>query len=863
MHARRITSFVAALAFFASMMPTTPVFAVSAASPFIEREFTEPIDGFSVRLPDDAAAFRYQFRSTNTWSSWSSYESDGDVGPGEESELLIVPRGTQALRITDIRSASDIHPITVSHEPLKVRTASLVAVAGMPAILSRAEWGADEDHLYATTDSNEPSVAESTEKGDNGTPAVQVNQRVTDCQNAQKGYPEEFKYAKTVLADPQGNKFLWPIQYSKNVKLLVVHHTALLVEGDPRSSVERVRALYKYHAVNKKWGDIGYNYVIDEAGRIYEGRQGGKYAVGGHAYCNNTGTVGIVLMGNFELEKPSQEQAKSLQWLLKDLSSQYGINLGKSVQFHGKTFASPIVGHKDLLSTACPGYAVANALPQIRTNVMENRTDAGVVFTLPPRASTSSSAPSMIPVTVQTNDQFAKVGEGIAFLGRTSIAINPGGKQRLSFAYTAGPGGAYEGKKVAEVKLSHPDINLWVDDGVHQVQVRTGILLPYDLPAGEQLTFQLIVQAPVNTGLYTFYVGGLKFDMSVYGRRARTGEYTNPFTGNQLLIVDPPERKKDATLTSKVRSYSRPSQQSSSAASVSSVSSSAASRPAVSVTSPSPSPSASTPIRVRLSADPGVTVTFTDSGMLSDLPVRGGTTFTLLLKSGECEANYRGQRFTSGPVLRLRSDVSGTLSVQGVKKYNRTYQGVLECRVVDGALALINELPLEQYMAGIAEEPDTEPYQKQRAFAIAARTYAAYYMQEGSRKFPGKPYDGSDDPAVFQAYAGIGYAANNPEWIRAVKSTENQVLFYNNALLRPPYFSSDDGRTRSPTEAGWASFPNAEVFASKPDPWCKGMTLRGHGVGMSGCGALGQAKEGRSAEQILQYYYPGARISER
>jgi stage II sporulation protein D len=41
------------------------------------------------------------------------------------------------------------------------------------------------------------------------------------------------------------------------------------------------------------------------------------------------------------------------------------------------------------------------------------------------------------------------------------------------------------------------------------------------------------------------------------------------------------------------------------------------------------------------------------------------------------------------------------------------------------------------------------------------------------------------------------------------------------------------------------------------------MSLRGHGVGMSGCGAKAQAKEGKSAEQILQYYYKGVRITER
>jgi len=88
------------------------------------------------------------------------------------------------------------------------------------------------------------------------------------------------------------------------------------------------------------------------------------------------------------------------------------------------------------------------------------------------------------------------------------------------------------------------------------------------------------------------------------------------------------------------------------------------------------------------------------------------------------------------------------------------------------------------------------------------------------------------------------------------------VLMMDAKLIKPPYFTSDDGRTRSPLEAGWGNFPFAVVFQSKPDPWCTGLPMRGHGVGMSGCGARGQAIAGRSAEQILQYYYPGVRIVE-
>ena len=170
---------------------------------------------------------------------------------------------------------------------------------------------------------------------------------------------------------------------------------------------------------------------------------------------------------------------------------------------------------------------------------------------------------------------------------------------------------------------------------------------------------------------------------------------------------------------------------------------------------------------------------------------------------------------------------------------------------------LINDITLEDYLKGLAEEPDSEPYEKQRAFAIAARTYAAYYTDPHHRKFPGMPYDGDDSPARFQAYGGLTFERQNAAWVKAVLSTSGKVLTKDGEIIRAPYFSSDDGRTRSPEEAGWNNFPFASVFSSKEDPWCEGLELRGHGVGMSGCGAKGQANDGEMAEEILRYYYPG------
>ena len=135
-----------------------------------------------------------------------------------------------------------------------------------------------------------------------------------------------------------------------------------------------------------------------------------------------------------------------------------------------------------------------------------------------------------------------------------------------------------------------------------------------------------------------------------------------------------------------------------------------------------------------------------------------------------------------------------------------------------------------------------------------------FYPDLSHRKFPGKPYDGSDDAALFQKYTGVTFANQHKGWVNAVKETEGMVLTKNGNVLKIQYFTSDDGRTRAPSEVGWSTFPSAEVFSSKDDPWCTGKPNLGHGVGMSGCGAKGQALEGRTWKQILEYYFPGTTI---
>lgn len=845
MKSKQLFSLLIIATVLSASAPSVPAFA--AAVKVVERAFPASIDAFSAKL--ESMSFEYSAKTPSGWSEWMEYESDGDVGPGEESELVMLPRGTVALRVRGITNANAIHPISVSHEPVKTSVAAVTSVS-MPSVISRSDWGAAEDYLFKTVITTD-DVPSDVAKGDNGGNASGVSQRVKDCQSAQKNYPGEFSVASTVTKDAQGRAYLWPLQYSKEVRLLTVHHSALVVQGDPRPAVERVRALYKYHAATKGWGDVGYHFLIDEEGKVYEGRLGGKYVVGGHAYCNNIGTIGVVLMGNFEIEQPSDAQAKALQRLLASLAKDYNIDVTKSVQFHGKKFNSPIVGHRDLMSTLCPGYYLYEAFGQVVKNVQTGNLNASVVF---PKKSSSSS--SSAPAIILNSDGALKQAQGISFIGRNAISINPGGKQRLSFMYTADQSGAYEGKKVADIKLSDQRIKLWLDDGRVHIPITKGVLLQSDLPAYETASLQLVVQSPMDAGVYSMDIGGIHFTLSVSGRRTRSGDFVNPFSGNNSMIVVPSSSSRRSAVVARVRPQSRMSSRPVSSRSSSSSSSVSSSYSWSTVVPVATSNSAKT-IRIRLSAGPATSVVFSDKGLINGSTVNAGTTFDLFPRGSECEVRSRGDKVMSDSVLRLSSSVSGILTVSGIAGKTRSYRGILECRVVNGTLTLINELPIEDYMAGLAEEPDSEPYEKQRAFAIAARTYAAYYTDPANRKFPGMPYDGSDDPAVFQVYAGVGFTAANPNWLRAATSTQGEVLMIGGKLIRPPYFSSSDGRTRSPSEAGWKNFPFAEIFASKPDPWCVGMTLRGHGVGMSGCGAKAQALEGKSAEQILQYYYPG------
>jgi len=713
-----------------------------------------------------------------------------------------------------------------------------------PKIISRAEWGADEELL--TNSKNGTMSLNASDAGETG----RLSDRAKECNDWKRKYPQDFKKTNLVTHDSSGQKLRWAREYSPGVKLLVVHHTALKLAGDDRSPTERMKALYTYHADKIGWGDIGYHFVIDEKGNIFEGRNGGKSVIGGHLYCGNTSTIGIALMGNFEVERPTQNQFRSLKQLLSYLANEYALNLNGKVRFHGK-LSSPIVGHKDAGHTKCPGFNLDEVMPQIRSQTAAGKFGSLIISPTSKRRQDSTYARKLSRLTnLEARQPILRT------VGSTEIIGRPGSNLYIQLQYIAGESSVPRRARLARVERSSNRIGVWQKINGREILVRKELISPSKIKSRDTQVMQLRIQLPRQARAYQLKIGDLSFTLRAEGRRVPLPESARESRQRTSLV------KERATI--------RESQNQNETITHKAVASS------------------DKTIRIRLSYTNDIIKIETNTLSKVNGQPTGSRNLTLQKEGNKCavrtphrnlvpvptpkhaQQQYVPQpqsaqdRNTGGMYLSRESiridPISGTSTITNWPRSANRFRGVIECRVIDNELVLINELPLEQYLWGLAEEPDSEPYEKQRAFAIAARSYAAHYMHPKNVKFPGMPYDGDDSPARFQAYGGLHFEEKNPRWVKAVDSTSGLIISKYGKIVKTPYFSTDDGRTRSPEERGWKGFPFSEVFNSKADPWCKGMKLRGHGVGMSGCGAEGQANEGKKAEEILDYYYRGTEI---
>ena len=270
------------------------------------------------------------------WTEWASLHNLGDHGPdrgrvpagtdpafvGAADEFQVRLRGTpRALRARFVRAL----PTATAARRLgrrlrrRGRIARAPQAGAPPAMIMRAEWGAD-------------SVP-----------------------------PRE------------------PPQYSA-VHMALVHHTVNANNYGPEDSAGIVLGIARYHRDSNGWNDIGYNFLVDKYGQIFEGRAGGidQAVVGAQAQGWNSSSTGIACIGDFSSVTNTPEGMNALAQLIGWKLSVHAVPAQGSVtltSIGGAENKYPagtqvtfqrIGGHRDGCNTACPGNGLYGQIPALR-----------------------------------------------------------------------------------------------------------------------------------------------------------------------------------------------------------------------------------------------------------------------------------------------------------------------------------------------------------------------------------------------------------------------------------------------------------------------------------------------------------------
>jgi hypothetical protein len=243
---------------------------------------------------------------------------------------------------------------------------ALVAAASATAYDVKAPAGATDVRSLAIDTTGGP-------KKDFAVPADKTRVRgVVYLSRAAWGADESLRFK----ADGTENS---PTKYYP-AQVLTVHHTD--TPNDDPDPAATVRAIYQYHAITNDWGDIGYHFLIDEAGRIYEGRYSGDDGIPAHDKDGNvvtafhtggynSGNLGIALLATLVDQGPTDAARQSLTRLIAALTRFHGLDPQAEVTYvnpvNGVTKdVTTVGGHRDWMATDCPGATMYALLDDVR-----------------------------------------------------------------------------------------------------------------------------------------------------------------------------------------------------------------------------------------------------------------------------------------------------------------------------------------------------------------------------------------------------------------------------------------------------------------------------------------------------------------
>lgn len=314
----------------------------------------------------DEISFEVRHATAGTWSEWEElpYEALEDGTATDDPEAEDTRPGTELFFVGEVDEA-------------QVRA---TAPGGLPDDLTVAVIDPGESTVVEEAPAYSAATLPATEgtADTEGTEGTATDDDTIALQSAAAAttVPRPAIYSRAQWGADESMRDGAP-RYAA-VKGAVIHHTVNANNYTAEQVPGIIRGIYAYHTKSQGWSDVGYNFLVDRFGRLWEGRYGGVTAAvrGAHISAYNDYAFGISAIGNYDIAEPSSEMVAAITRLIAWKLAIHGID-ATSTQTWGSVRMPAIIGHRDGGSTACPGRYLYSKIPGIRTAVKKIQTTGG------------------------------------------------------------------------------------------------------------------------------------------------------------------------------------------------------------------------------------------------------------------------------------------------------------------------------------------------------------------------------------------------------------------------------------------------------------------------------------------------------
>ncbi|QIX25937.1 hypothetical protein ncot_04475 [Nocardioides sp. JQ2195] len=336
-------------------------------------------------IAEDDITVEFRTRTGDTWSTWTPTDYHDEHGPEAGSVEADQTRpGTDALLVGEVDQVQAKVVLAAGVDvPDDMSLAVIAPGSGtteteQPAI-DTGDLGDQQEAGKATAGGTaegdvETGAATEVEAGDGDTV---LDSDAGDLALQAGSYtPKPKIYSRAQWGANERMRDAGSLRYYE-IHAGFVHHTVNANDYSRAQVPGIIRSIYAYHTQSRGWSDIGYNFLVDKFGRVWEGRYGGvdRPVVGAHTLGYNDYAFAMSAIGNFETAKPTASMIDAYARLFAWKLSLHGIDAASTSQRVGNRTFAAINGHRDAGSTACPGRYLYAKIPTIRSKAAQYQAD--------------------------------------------------------------------------------------------------------------------------------------------------------------------------------------------------------------------------------------------------------------------------------------------------------------------------------------------------------------------------------------------------------------------------------------------------------------------------------------------------------